>query len=348
MSHLSPAGPGRSSHSHLREHQQLLNQNRYAASIIFKTLDRLLSIESVLDLGCGIGTWMEAALTKPGREVVGIDLEKFAPNELLVPPPAIINTTLELPVDLHRRFDLTLCLETAEHIAAESAPALVSNCVRHSDVVLFSAAIPGQGGLAHVNEQPPDYWQGLFDQAGYAVLDIIRPLIWYDLKIPAWYRQNILLFVNRKASATIEFLRSEANGTPMPLHRAHPDLFQWQARELARYRAQLEQQNSEYLQAELRAAELQTDLAAQGDFSGRVLSEVWGLVNKIRCEREMDRSRLQVAESDRNTLVGHLAALQSKLAGSERDRADLRSSLSWRVTAPLRVLGELLLRLRKH
>src|SRR5271165_995678 len=233
--------------SHLREHGQLRIQNHYAATILFNILDRLLRIDSLLDLGCGIGTWMEAALIKPGREIVGIDLETFAPNELLVPASAIINATLDQPIDLHRRFDIVLCLETAEHIEPEGAAAVVSNCVRHSDVILFSAAIPGQGGLHHVNEQPPEYWQRLFDQAGYDVLDIIRPLIWYHTGIPAWYRQNMLLFVNRKACSTIEFLRSEANKIPIPLHRAHPDHFQWQARELAQCQAQLEQLNSELL-----------------------------------------------------------------------------------------------------
>jgi SAM-dependent methyltransferase len=327
--------------SHLKEHQELLQQNRCAATIIWSILDGLLSIDSVLDLGCGIGVWMEAALSKRGRQVVGIDLEAFDQSELVVPPAAIINAALDQRIDLHRQFDLVLCLETAEHIQADGAATLVSNCVRHSNAVLFSAAIPGQGGLHHVNERPPEYWQDLFDQAGYEVLDIIRPLIWRDTRIPAWYRQNMLLIVNRNAGAAFDRLRSESGKTPVPLHRAHPDLLQSHAHELARCRGLLEQGSSDILLAELRVAELQSDLVAQRDFSGRALSESWDLVNKVR-------SRMQLMESERSALTQHVVNLEAALAHAERDRADLRASLSWRLTAPLRALGALLLRKRNH
>ena len=158
--------------------------------------------------------------------------------------------------------------------------------------------------------------------------NVIRPLIWRDSGIPGLYRQNtVLLFVNRKASPTLDFLRSEASKIPIPLHRAHPDLLRWQAGELARRQEELEQKSADFLQATVRTAELQTDLTAQGDFNGRVLSEVWGLMNKMRSERETERSRIQVLESDRNALVREVESLQAALSSAERDRADLRSSL---------------------
>lgn len=344
--------------SHLHEHVQSLDQNRYAATMVFNILDRLLSIDSVLDLGCGIGTWMQAALVKPEREVLGIEIEEFAPEQLLVAPQTIINATLDREIELHRRFDLVLCLETAEHVAPECAANLVSNCVRHSDVVLFSAAIPGQGGLHHVNEQPPEYWQELFDKYDYEVIDIIRPLIWCDTEIPAWYRQNMLLFVNRRACSTLEHLRREVSQTAIPLHRAHPDLFQWQSQELARRQAALEegesqrerlqsemaaqagQADSESPNAALRFAELQADLIAQREYSRRAISQAWTLISRMSSEREAERARLQTVESDKR-------ALAQQLASAERDRSDLRSSASWRVTAPLRALAELLLRIRE-
>ena len=48
-------------------------------------------------------------------------------------------------VSLGERFDLALCLEGfAEHLAEEDVGQLVGNLVRHSDVVVFSAAIPGR------------------------------------------------------------------------------------------------------------------------------------------------------------------------------------------------------------
>lgn len=344
-------------YSHLDEHRELRNRNRYAAAIVFDILDRFLTIDSVLDLGCGIGVWMQAAMEKPGRQVFGIDLEAFDPDELAVPAKSIIQGTVDRTLSLHRRFDLALCLETAEHIRSDCASEVVSNCVRHSDVVLFSAAIPGQGGLDHINEQPPEYWQDLFDLAGYEVIDLIRPLIWRDAGIPAWYRQNMLLFVNRKAAWTLDLLRAEACKTSTPLHRAHPDLFYWQAQELGRRQEELKAVPSarditlaQPIDARTlagRAEELQADLQAQREYSARTVSEVWRLMHKMHAEREAERSQLRMMESDLDWLVEHLATVEGALARAERAKVEFVSSISWQLTAPLRAAGEVLLRLKR-
>jgi SAM-dependent methyltransferase len=319
-------------YSHRDEHRELLLQNRYAAAIVFNILDRLVAIDSVLDLGCGIGVWMEAARVKPGRVVLGLDLEEFAPEDLVTPSETIVNIAIDRQIDLQRHFDLAICLETAEHIEVRSAPDLVSNCVRHSDIILFSAAIPGQGGLHHVNEQPPEYWQDLFGQAGYEVVDIIRPLIWHDARIPVWYRQNMLLFVNRNSNTTLGLLRAEARKGSVPLHRPHPDLFHWQAVELARCKAEL-------ADAKLRSEELQADLETQREYSGRALSKAWRLIQKLQSEREPEQAE-------------QLAAAHRALALAEREKFNLRrefqNSVSWRLTEPVRAVGELLLRLRRQ
>jgi 2-polyprenyl-3-methyl-5-hydroxy-6-metoxy-1,4-benzoquinol methylase len=124
--------------SHYLEHQQLRKANRYSAMAIFNILDQHLEIESVLDLGCGTGVWMQAALCKPGRTVLGVDLKEFAPAELLVSEDTIINATLSQSINLHRRFDLVLCLETAEHIPGECAHHIVANRASSSGCGRFS------------------------------------------------------------------------------------------------------------------------------------------------------------------------------------------------------------------
>src|SRR5690348_5451268 len=109
---IEPAGQ-----SHRAEHLSLLKSNRYAATTVMNILDDLLPIDSVLDLGCGLGTWLEVCLsTRNSRHVLGIELEEFPANDLKIEPWRILNVDLAEPVDLHRRFDLVLCLETAEHI----------------------------------------------------------------------------------------------------------------------------------------------------------------------------------------------------------------------------------------
>jgi hypothetical protein len=107
--------------SHLEEHQELLPSNRCAATVVLNILDEILEIKSILDLGCGIGVWMEAALREPGRVVFGVDREGIVPKDLIVTPELILNLSLSEKIDLQRCFDLVLCLATADHIGFEHA-----------------------------------------------------------------------------------------------------------------------------------------------------------------------------------------------------------------------------------
>jgi len=93
------------------------------------------------------------------------------------------------------RFDLAMSLEVAEHLPPASAPVLVDSLVSHAPVVMFSAAIPFQGGEHHVNEQWPEYWASLFHERGFWVVDCLRREIWSHPAVNWWYAQNLLLFV---------------------------------------------------------------------------------------------------------------------------------------------------------
>jgi hypothetical protein len=63
-------------------------------------------------------------------------------------------------------------------------------------VVLFSAAIPFQGGTHHLNEQWPDYWAALFKNHDYVPIDCIRRGIWGNQQVEWYYAQNVLLFAS--------------------------------------------------------------------------------------------------------------------------------------------------------
>jgi SAM-dependent methyltransferase len=152
-----------------------------------------LPVRSVLDVGCGRGTWIKASLACGIQEVMGVDGVPLSPTELLFAPERFHVWDLRQPLALDRRFDLVLCLEVGEHLAAEHARVLVGSLARHSDTVLFSAACPGQTGQHHVNCQWPVYWQALFNDAGYVCDDWLRWAIWSDARIEPWYRQNLFL-----------------------------------------------------------------------------------------------------------------------------------------------------------
>lgn len=166
-----------------------------ALNLLPNVFDSLPPIKTLLDVGCGVGAWLKAARdVNPTIEVIGIDHPGVDAGNLLVSPAEFIGRDLTQSFHLKKRFDLVMSLEVAEHLPDTSADTFVENLVRHSSMVLFSAAVPGQGGTSHVNEQWPHYWIMKFAAHGYRCYDFIRPMIWDDEKIQFWYRQNTFLF----------------------------------------------------------------------------------------------------------------------------------------------------------
>ena len=132
----------------------------------------------VVDVGCGHGTWLAAFQECGITDLTGIDGPWVKTEDILINATQYRSFDLAQPFDLERRFDLALSLEVAEHLAPASASSFVDSLVRLAPVVLFAAAIPGQGGVMHVNEQWPGYWVALFNERGYVAIDAIRPQIW--------------------------------------------------------------------------------------------------------------------------------------------------------------------------
>jgi len=149
--------------------------------------------KSLLDVGCGTGTWMKAAMEIGVNDLLGIDGVEVPTNQLHVPKELIRHHDLNLPWNLDRKFEAVLCLEVAEHLNDSSAETLVDGLVRHGETIYFSAACPGQIGQHHVNCQWPVYWQQLFNDRGYVCQDSLRWQIWDDERIEPWYRQNLFL-----------------------------------------------------------------------------------------------------------------------------------------------------------
>jgi len=196
---------------------------RGSAEVVVPIVHDLLHPASVLDIGCGRGTWL-AAFSRCGvGDIVGVDGPHIERAGLEIAPEAFLARDLTQPFDLRRRFDLAVSLEVAEHLAPEHASAFVASLVAHAPAVLFSAAIPFQGGAGHVNERWPSYWADLFSVHGYVSFDVVRPVVWADEQVAFWYAQNTLLYVDRNhpnASA----LRDRRGQSDLPLDVVHPAL----------------------------------------------------------------------------------------------------------------------------
>lgn len=172
---------------------------RRSAQVITSLIRDIIKPHSVADFGCGQGAWLQV-WKEGGTEVIfGLDGDYVNQQELLVPPESFRPVDLTKPVFLEKKFDLVQSLEVAEHLPAQSAANFVASLTRHGSVIMFSAAVPGQGGENHINEQPYQYWRDLFLEQDYVLLDYIRPLVLGNQNIEPWYRYNTFLFVARSS-----------------------------------------------------------------------------------------------------------------------------------------------------
>lgn len=194
-------------------------QSRASADLVVPHLLELSEARSVLDVGGGVGAWAAACGDHGVPDVLCVDGDYVDRARLLVAADRFHAHDLTRSLDLGRRYDMVVCLEVAEHLHADCADTLVDSLARHADLVAFSAAIPGQGGEHHVNEQWPSYWCARFAQRGYELFDVVRPRIWSEREVGFWFRQNLLLFAR---GAMAERLRT----SPVvlaPLDLVHPE-----------------------------------------------------------------------------------------------------------------------------
>jgi 2-polyprenyl-3-methyl-5-hydroxy-6-metoxy-1,4-benzoquinol methylase len=135
-----------------------LHREGYAA--LAARLHELLAPRSAIDLGCGTGTILWE-LAQRGVDVRGVEGSRRAIERSPV-ADVIVRANLERRLPPLGRFDVAICIEVAEHLPERAAPQLVESLASLSELVVFSAAPPGQGGTHHVNEQPMSYWLELF------------------------------------------------------------------------------------------------------------------------------------------------------------------------------------------
>lgn len=183
----------------------------------------LFAPDSVVDVGCGPGEWLAAFREQGVDDVLGIDGAHVDQESLAIPAERFLRHDLCQPLQLDRRFDLVLCLEVAEHLPAEAADVLVESLARLGDIVVFSAAIPHQGGEHHVNEQWPQYWEQRFQARGYAPRDILRWQVWDDPHVEWWYAQNLAVFTG--ATMRAHDAGSAAQDRPALPPVVHPRLY---------------------------------------------------------------------------------------------------------------------------
>jgi SAM-dependent methyltransferase len=193
---------------------------RLAAIIVDK-----FSPSSAVDVGCGVGTVLASLKVLGCGTVLGLEGPWLDITSAVLNDEELKLIDLETPFKLDRTFDIAISLEVAEHLYEGSATPFVKKLCKLSDIVIFSAAIPGQGGVNHFNEQWQAYWAQKFTEHGYFAFDLVRPLIWADVAIPLWYKQNTVVYMSSRAVLRFPTLEKYRVNQLTNLNLVHPELY---------------------------------------------------------------------------------------------------------------------------
>ncbi len=184
-------------------HQESVH-NLDSAEQIVPLLIKLFAPKSVVDFGCGLGTFLNCFKSAGVNTVLGIDGPWVNKNLLykFLKPDEFKEWDLENKVELNQNFDLVISLEVAEHLSEDSADTFIETLIDAGTLIVFGAAIPFQEGQNHLNEQWIDYWEKKFNKHNYVMHDILRPIFWDNKKIFWWYKQNMALFSHKDFKLT--------------------------------------------------------------------------------------------------------------------------------------------------
>lgn len=187
-------------------------------------------INSVLDFGCAQGGWLSVFQEHGVKKIMGLDGEWVDTKDLLIPATSFHSVNLTTYRHNHKdKYDLCICLEVAEHLDRSISDSLISNLTAASDIILFSAAVPEQGGQHHVNERPPSYWKDKFEVKGYRQLDFLRPRFWENEEVAWWYRQNMMIYSKTNLNDELQYFSDDFLGK----HIVHPTAFAEKCSELS-------------------------------------------------------------------------------------------------------------------
>jgi SAM-dependent methyltransferase len=165
---------------------------------------KVLKPSSVLDLGCGpcrsLAHFKELGIAR----VVGLDgaVSLLSNPYVQAFKKDIILLDLEKsPCVMGEPFDLVWSYEVAEHIANEENFLLtLTENSRHW--IVMTAAVPGQGGIGHVNCQPRDHWVSKLSERGFVYrADLTEHFRSLGQSVTGYYDGNGMVFEREGASS---------------------------------------------------------------------------------------------------------------------------------------------------
>jgi len=242
-----------------------------SASKYLSHLFRCYRPSSIVDFGCGIGSWLYAAERLGVDRLIGLDGPWVGEDQLLTKKCEFHAVNFQSLGKTDLKCDLAISVEVAEHFDQAFADDFVELVSGAADLIIFGAAIPGQGGEHHVNEQPQSYWVEKFAARGFVCYDYFRPAFWDDDEVEYWYRQNTLLFVRASSLSRYPFLSGMSS--TFVLDVIHPELFRRKKRMPLRRADVLREAAIELESEDLELALLLMRKAAKARPDGKFIAE---------------------------------------------------------------------------
>jgi SAM-dependent methyltransferase len=320
-----------------------------ARAVLREAFGLLGTPASVVDVGCGVGTWLRAAAELGAGAVLGLDGDWVPRGRLEIPEDRFVSCDLACGgparAGVSGPFDLVMSLEVAEHLPASRAGAFVETLCGLGDAVLFSAALPHQGGVDHVNEDWPMAWGALFAARGFECFDALRPRVWLSPEVEWWYAQNVFVFARNGAA---ERMRRACPASPVALPLVHPRRYLLQTRAEADLLAALREacqapplaavpgRTPAELRAEAKADALRLMLAraraGEGVAADHGRGDPWTLLMDLQAAHDRLRAathdlpeRLDRATEAARRAEAEAAALSAELAEARRDAEAARA-----------------------
>ncbi|HQV57025.1 MAG TPA: class I SAM-dependent methyltransferase [Ilumatobacteraceae bacterium] len=200
------------------------SSSKNAADAVVPAVLHITGARSVVDVGCGTGGWLKSFSDHGATDILGMDASRVPLDLLKIGRDQFLEVDLITPPPAPRAFDLAVSLEVAEHLPESAAEGFIDYLCALAPVVMFSAAIPGQGGEDHLNEQWPSYWADHFSRRGFECIDALRAMFWNDDRVDWFYKQNMLLFVKSAAEVQLD-LSNVHLLPPRPLSLVHPEVY---------------------------------------------------------------------------------------------------------------------------
>lgn len=184
----------------------------YNYSIIAQAIINEYQPKRVIEFGCGNGE-LSKALSNAGVEVTAIDAystPNFTEYENINFYQVDLNDTdavMDLLKVTSTKFDLSICMEVAEHLNPDISEFLIQSLTSVADVVVFSAAIPEQDGDGHINCRDRYFWHEQFEKNNFYLKDTIRSQIRNNIKVGRWHALNIVDYVRLTGEPTLQDYR---------------------------------------------------------------------------------------------------------------------------------------------